>query len=126
MVPHFDVTSDKRGVSWRASSPTKGLCQDGDLRLYQEQIVRTGQNSALSIGDAPAQAVTVAGQPAALIEQTQESMCTERDKDGTLVQTVIVTRNVLVWEQDDIRYTLTSGSQLPSNELRKTAEGLRD
>jgi len=100
------------------------LCEPG-VELRQVHPVSSDAQPAY-IGNAAATTVTILEQPALLIENLQEGIgpCTYGDATGQLGTFTPIT-NVLVWEQDDIRYYLSADARLGRDELIKIAESLR-
>jgi len=125
----FEVVSPNIIVWGAGKEPAEGrpetLCDPG-IQLRQVHPVSSDAQPAY-IGDAAATTVTILGQSALLIENLQEGI-------GPCMYGNVVTgeqgsftpiTNVLVWEQDDIRYYLSADARLGREELIKVAESLR-
>lgn len=116
-------------VTWSASKPPvegrpETICDPG-VELKQVHPVSRDAQPAY-IGNAAATPITVAGHSALLIENLREGIWPCGYGDATGKQgTVTPVTNVLVWEQDDVRYYLSADARLGRDELIKVAESLR-
>ena len=125
----FEVVSPNI-VAWAAGKQyvegrPETMC-DPSVMLRQVHPVSSDAQPAY-IGDAAATTVTILGQSALLIENLQEgiSPCTYGNAVTGEQGSFTPITNVLVWEQDDIRYYLSADARLGRDELIKIAESLR-
>lgn len=115
----------RKWVTWHAAPVERKGCEVG-ISLVQEPVPpQTSLRPQIALGDSPVTMVIVADAPGLWIEGFAESQCDSLSADGKTLVTTTGTGNLLVWDQDGVRYHLTASSSLGLEQVLKVAESLR-
>jgi len=126
----FEVVAKIRGVVWKATEEVTDDSHDpcsgriGDLSFAQVPAAES-RRFPFPVGKAKVRAITVNGAPGLWVEKVVVSGGVGYNPDGSVMCTYKYFGNILSWEKDGIRYSLTGDASLGLDEMLRVAESVR-